>query len=268
MQLWEGIDLSRLVRLCALGALVAAAGPVVAAQASPPAAAFSPQTGAGVYDFGAVDGVAGKRAEQTFHLTNLGASKTPLLHIQIQGSALFQKTRDTCKGKRLAPGKSCLVRVRYSPRKVSGETDSATMVAAGPTGAAIASISLTGNSGAADLSVSPATFEGTSPDGNEYASGLGTAPSSQTFTLTNNGTGTTLDTLEVVPESDEGVWGMSNDACSGGSLAPGASCTFDVSFGGSSGCPNLPTEQVFVWGSPQPGIISANYLDLSLYGTC
>ncbi len=50
----------------------------------------------------------------------------------------------------------------------------------------------------------------------------------------------------------------------------GAGCIvpFDVSFGGSSGCPNLPTEQVFVWGSPQPGIISANYLDLSLYGTC
>src|SRR5438046_1907261 len=113
----------------ALAATVALLVPVAAhgaSAASRPALAWSPTTGTGTYDYGAVD--VGQAASQTFTLTNSGGSATSALKVALSGSAAFTKTADMCTGTSLGPQKSCTVSVQYAPT-VEGQSDNATLTA-------------------------------------------------------------------------------------------------------------------------------------------
>ena len=137
-------------------------------------AAWSPS---GTYDFGLVS--SGTTVAKTFHLTNSGSTKTAPLRIAFkQISGAFVKTRDTCKGLSLAKGKSCLVRVAYTPG--SSGSDSATLIALNQQDTVTyATVSLTGHSGEPNIVITPST---------SGAFDFGPNSGTQSFDVTNNGT--------------------------------------------------------------------------------
>lgn len=205
---------------------------------------WSPQTSPDTFDFGTVD--IGQTPGQTFHLTNTGSVRTPALRIKLTGSSVFKKMRDTCAGTRLAPGKSCLVRVQYTPA-TDGQTDSTVMTANNKTlTATYASITITGTAhGTADL-VWTDTATGQPIASYDFGSTAG----SHQFTLTNVGTAPAY--LTSIQFSGSGGQGLSNDggcgkplvaaAASGNPLPVGWSCTETVTF--SPICGDGPTS----WG--------------------
>src|SRR5690242_734295 len=165
--------------------------------------AWSPQTSPDTFDFGTVD--IGQTPGQTFHLTNTGSVRTPALRIKLTGSSVFKKMRDTCAGTRLAPGKSCLVRVQYTPA-TDGQTDSTVMTANNKTlTATYASITITGTAhGTADL-----VWTNTATGQPIASYDFGSTAGSHQFTLTNVGTAPAY--LTSIQFSGSGGQGLSND---------------------------------------------------------
>ena len=106
----------------------------------PPQLAWSPTTGSGSYDYGAVHDY--ERASQTFTLTNSGGSGTSMLTVSLSGPAAFTPTQDGCTGASLGPGKSCSVTVRYAP--MTSGVDSAALMASGGNNSASIALSGTG----------------------------------------------------------------------------------------------------------------------------
>lgn len=99
--------------------IAAAAGPILS---------WSPTTTAGAFDYGTV--APGGSASTTFTLRNSGGASTSGLTTTLSGSTAFAIMSDRCRGTSLPPGRSCLVRVRYTP--VAGvPSDSASLAAVG-----------------------------------------------------------------------------------------------------------------------------------------
>jgi hypothetical protein len=224
-----------------MGMLVA----VTSAQAAnAPVLAWSPTTSSGTYDFGTVDGVGGKTATQTFTLTNSGDSASAMLTVTLPGSSAFSIIVDGCTATSLGPNKSCGVTVTFAPT-VSGESDSATLTAQGKKADANASITLSGQGGTPDLSVTPGTLTAPPPyyglgtknynyDFGPVGSGSSVA---QTFTVTNSGTGTS-NTLQLAGCCNTGFT-LSNDQTTGSTLAPGGTATFELTSSPSCTGPTL-----------------------------
>lgn len=121
----------------AAGAVLGLLIPAAAASArSPPVLGWSPAT----YNYGTVP--PGSATPQTFTLKNSGGSAIAALTVTVIGSAAFTKTADTCTGTSLGPGKSCTVKVTYSPA-APGQADQATLTATSPK-PATARLTLTG----------------------------------------------------------------------------------------------------------------------------
>lgn len=180
-------------------------------------ATWSPQTSAGAFDFGTV--TPGQTVVQKFTLTNTGSSQTPTLHIKLSGSGDFRKGVNRCEDKRLKPGGSCLVAVRYTGPTAPDGTDTTTLQAQ-HSGQVITSITLTGSSGPAppNLVITPTT----APDLFDF----GTATGTQDFTLTNTG-GTTAQFLTLFGGYDGPLVVQPTIGCVP-SLAPGAQCTLST----------------------------------------
>jgi hypothetical protein len=119
-----------------------------------------------------------------------------MLSISLSGSAAFSITADASTGTALGSGKSCTVAVQYSPAS-AGQSDAATLTASGKWPATpAASGSLTGAStaGTPDLTLSPGTRVGTGTTPKNYFFDLGSvASTTQTFRVTNDGTGLSAD---------------------------------------------------------------------------
>jgi hypothetical protein len=222
-----------IVTAAAMGMLVAG---TPAQAANTPVLAWS-QGGTTItsYDFGTVDGVGGQTATQTFTLTNSGRSASAALTVTLSGSSAFSTNVDGCTGTSLGPNTSCAVIVTYAPT-VSGEIDNATLTAQGKKAAANASITLTGQGGTPYLTLSPGTFTGTDSNGtNDYGYDFGLVGSSsvtQTFAVTNSGTGTS-NTLQLAPCCNTGFT-LSNNQTTGSTLAPGGTATFQLTLSPSS----------------------------------
>lgn len=210
----------------------------VGAQASV-AAAWSPQTSSGAYDFGQT--IPGTRLSKTFHLTNSGSTETGGLRISITGNTAFRKMRDTCKGKSLAAGKSCLVRVTYV-QTAFGADDSATLAATSLSGTAhFASLALTGSTppGTPDLVITPTTSPGVYD--------FGTVSGTQTFTLTNNGTGA-AQLISFAGDTGSHLVTDSSVTTCGSTLTPGAHCTLGTATYTAGACgTNTYTESLDVF---------------------
>jgi hypothetical protein len=188
----------------------------VAAQASV-SLAWSPQTSPGAFNFGTVE--IGQVHAQTFHLTNTGTTRTAALRVKLSGSSAFTKMRDTCASTRLAPGKSCLVRIAYTPA-TDGQTDTTVLTANNRTlTATYASITLSGTAhGTADLAWSESSYD------------FGTTAGTHQFTITNLGTANAVMDSGGQTSYASGVLGADvfcgqNIGDQAGGLAPGASCT-------------------------------------------
>jgi hypothetical protein len=254
-----GLCIKMFVAAAAMGMLVAATS-AQAAGRPVPVLAWSPTASGGTYDFGAIDGVGGKTATQTFTLTNSGGSAAgtlaPVALTNTSGTA-FSITSDGCSGRSLGPRKSCQVTVEYAPT-TSGESDSATLTAIGEH--ASASITLTGQGGTPDLTLSPGTLM--SSDGtNDYNYDFGMVGSgisdTQTFTVTNSGTGTSTP-LQLADCCQTGFT-LSNDQTTGHTLAPGGTSTFELSFSQTCAATTPLTTPLDVESATPSPYISVSY---------
>lgn len=223
-----------LALLAALAAVLLAPA-VGRAAPTPPSMAWNPST----YDYGSV--TPGDTASKTFMLTNSGGSATGALSVVLSGTgaAAYSVTSDGCTGTALGKGKSCAVTVQYAP--TGAGSDSATLTANGKKSSASAGVDLTGSSaaGGPDLSLGPpAAFIDTASGTKDYFFDFGVlATGTQTFTVTNNGTGpATGPGPGLVVSGGDSNFALLNDTCSGSDLAAGASCTFDVSASAPTGC--------------------------------
>jgi hypothetical protein len=247
----------------AVGALLL---PVAGQAGGAPVLAWSPTTGSGTYDYGTVDGVGGATKTVTFTVDNSGGMASGSIKVTLTNTSgtAFSVMSDGCTGTSLGPKKSCQVTVEYAP---GGEGSfSATLTATGEH--ATTTITLTGSGGAADLTLSPGRFQFTMINGaNLYDYGVSPPLIGQwpaLFTVTNNGTGTS-DPLQIT-HSVQFNFVVSENGCTGTSLAPGDSCTFFLNFIQLEGCPAFfeIRDQVLV-SSQATG---TPYIDLDAHGTC
>jgi len=111
------------------GAVPAAAGP------RPAALAFRPAP----FDYGQV--AVGQRSARAFTLANTGGRASGAVTVRLSGPRAFRITGDTCRGS-LAPGKACMVRVRFAPARAGAVA--ATLRVVSKNGAAVASDALAG----------------------------------------------------------------------------------------------------------------------------
>lgn len=117
-----------------------------------------------------------------------------------------------------------------------------------------------------DLVLSPGTRVGQGTAPKNYSYDFGQVPGTQTFTITNNGTAaseTLNDTGCCSPH-----FAVSNDTCDGQALAPGGTCTFDLTFTAAMGGCNpgdLFTTSLDINGST-PSIV--HYIHLDAQGEC
>ena len=189
-------------------------------------------TNLSTYDFGAVDPAS--PSSVTFTLTNTGGRSSGTVTVSLSTSSVYSIAVDHCTDNALGPNDSCTVTVEFAP--TSGDTFTATLTANAEHGSA--SLDLTGEVAAWTLHLSPNT-SATEQDGGwtSYTYGLYSPPGftqSQTFTVTNVGN-TTSPALVVGCDGGSssicrsGDWGsISHDYCTGSTLAPNGTCTFEV----------------------------------------
>lgn len=205
----------------AAATLVAAAMLVAPAPArassAPPNLAWSPTTSVGGYDFGTLDAGAGAAKSVTFTLANAGDRASANIAVSLPGSPAFTVTADSCTGTSLGPRKSCAVTVAYAPT-TSGEADTATLTATAVHDSA--GLALAGKSGIPSLAFSPASYD----FGAVSVGGSAT----QSFTLTNSGSGTSAPLTMSL--SGSSAMSLSSDGCNGAELAPGGTCTVTVAY--------------------------------------
>jgi hypothetical protein len=228
--------------------------------------AWTPSTGA----YGTLE--VGQSVSQTFTLQNSGGSATGALAITLTGSSAFTKTGDTCTAVALGPSKTCRVTVSYSPSG-AGANNTATLSATAKKPVSSASITLTG-SGAApppNLVIGPPAVSGA----NWYEYSLGAVHPgdvrTQSFVVTNTGTGSTPPLLMIcgsshVPFPCEGFQpglALTADTCTGASLAPGETCSFEVTATVQSPC--FKGDMGFVDIGP---FAAVTYVSLRIAGIC
>jgi hypothetical protein len=205
------------------------------------------------YDFGSVP--VGQTPSQTFTLSNTGGRSSGTIMVTLAGSTAFSISADGCNGKALGLKKSCSVTVQYAPINTNGDTGTLTATAEH----ASTGMNLYGN-GSADLVLSPGTYGGgTNPRiyGYDHAGNWST-----TFTVVNNGTATS-ETL-MLAGCCSPQFTLSNDNCTGNELAPGGSCTFDLTFTVPAGCsyPEYFATEQDILGT------TSYYIQLLLVGYC
>lgn len=208
-----------LVVVAAFGVLLS---PGAARAAQMPSLAWSPAGGFGTLDVG-----AGQTSKSiTFTLTNSGGAATGALSISLTGASAFKITANSCTGTSLGPGKKCSVTVRYT-QAAAGQSNTATLTATSTKPAATTHLTLSGATGSPSLSWSPTTGTGIFNFGSVPFPNTVT----QTFTLTNSGTGSTGTLGASSPAAGGNFWIPSgDDGCQGANLAPGASCSVTVAF--------------------------------------
>ena len=249
--------------VAAAAATVALLVPVAGKAGGSPSIAWTSPPNSGTYDYGAV--TPGQTASQTFTLTNSGGSATGMLSVSLSGSSAFSITSDACTGTALGKGRSCAVTIQYEPT-TAGQSDSATLTASGKKPSASASITLTGSgAGTEDLTLSPGLSWGP-PLAARRTTTTPTSPSiwSTTFTVTNGGTGTS--NMLTLAGCCDPQFVLANDTCSGKTLAPSATCTFDLSFTAPADCnPGEPFDTPLAVNAQDNG---TPYIFLVAHGFC
>ncbi len=157
----------------------------------------------------------------------------------------------------VAPGATCVVTVTYTPSTlgpVSGLLNMTFCPANSDTCTTTSNVSLTADGVHAEtLTLNPTALSFTS-------TALGTTSETQTVTLTNGSEPMSINQLSLGGTAPTDFW-IANDGCSGGDLAVGASCTFDVRFAPS--LTGTRTATVAVLG----GTLGNPYPTLTLTGT-
>jgi len=171
-------------------------------------------------DFGTV-GVATTSPGTVFTVENFGAQETGTLAATISGSgaSAFAITQTTCTT--LGTDESCATTIVCSPATVGQKA--ATLTVGDGTDMVSAVLDCNATSGPGGIIVSPSS----NAFGNTV---VGVSSTDTTFTITNPG-GTATGTFTLAKSgNDHAHFTISQDSCSGASLAPSASCSFAVRF--------------------------------------
>jgi hypothetical protein len=216
---------------------------VAGAGLSPAAISVNPAT----ESFGATaQGSAG--ADVAFVVTNGGGVNTGPLTAALSGSAAdqFAIGSDGCTGKALAAGSgTCTVAVHFAPTATGslGSIQATLLVGGTPGGTASATLTGTSVTPAAIVIGTAALAFGSVVEGDTS----GDVP----VVVTNMGGAETGVLASAISGSAASEFGIGADACTGQSLAAGASCTVSVHFQPTSGV--LATEQALLDVSGSPG---------------
>jgi hypothetical protein len=171
-------------------------------------------------DFGRV--IATTTLDRTFTVTNTGSQPTGNLNVPAVGTVgtRYAVTATTCAipAAPLAAGGTCTITVRYSPSQADSTTAAQTGTFNVSQGAQTITTNLTGLVDS-QLTLTPATAA--------FTTGVGTTSATTRFTVTNRGT-TATGSITVAAGSFAANFPITNNTCA--TLAPAATCTFDVAF--------------------------------------
>ncbi|MFO1315549.1 MAG: choice-of-anchor D domain-containing protein [Burkholderiales bacterium] len=167
--------------------------------------------------FGAVQ-VGQTSGTQQITITNTGGAQATGIALSNPNATEFLVTGNTC-GATLNANASCAFSIAYKPAAVGSDNTTLSITSNAPT----VNIAMSGNGTAppsASLSASPATLAFGSVT-------VGTTSATKSVTVTNNGGATAASV--AVANSNAAEFAVSGSNC-GTSLAPGASCTFNVAY--------------------------------------
>jgi hypothetical protein len=189
-----------------------------AAVAAPAAFAISPGP---TFDFGSL-ALGASAPVQAFTVTNEGggSSLVPTVAVTGPGSLDFPVQANGCTAP-LDPGQTCSFTLGFDPASAGTWSATATVSAAGATAA---SVDVTGQGiDAAALAVDPSVrlFGSVTQ---------GSASPVTTFVVTNGGSVTSGALAASLAGTEASQFAISNDSCTGASLAPGATCSVGVAF--------------------------------------
>jgi hypothetical protein len=171
-------------------------------------------------DFGSVN-VGQSSSAQTFTVSNTGNSNLVIGTISSSNNAEFAISNDNCSGQSIAPSGSCTLQVTFSPTTYGSRTSTLSVSSNDPDTPNF-NIILNGTGQASNIGVIPA-----SPV--DFGSvNVGQSSSPQTLTVSNTGNSNLV--IGTISSSNNAEFVMSNDNCSGQSVAPSGSCTLQVIF--------------------------------------
>lgn len=184
------------------------------------------------------DHAVGSKTPHSFEVANTGGSATGALTLSLTGTdqGQFQIVNDLCSGRPLAATGRCTVDVLFIPGSLGTKTASL-LATATPGGTGSAGLSGNGVTDAA-VELTPAPYDFGPVD-------VGAAgPPKQTFTATNRGgLATSALTLQLLGANSD-QFPVTGDTCGSKILAPGASCTVDVTFKPTTRGPKTGSLQV------------------------
>lgn len=151
----------------------------------------------------------------TVALTSTGTTDVKVGQITV--GAPFGLVNDTCSNTDLAQNASCTIGIVFSPTAAGPQSATLSVPSDDPSSPATATLGGTGVLPAPAVGLPAALAFG--------GEGIG-VPTTKTATITNTGT----LPLHVSSASAGGDFSVTNDACEGVAVAPGATCTIDVRF--------------------------------------
>lgn len=170
-------------------------------------------------DFGAVV-LGDTSAAATFTVTNAGEDVSGSISPVITGANASEFTaQNGCTT--LAGAGTCTITVTFTPTSAGAKTANL-VVNASPGGTVMATLLATGQT-PGTLSIAPSSLAFGSIE-------VGTASTSQTFTISNTGSVATSALTVTKAGSNPAEFTVGADTCSGMTLAGGANCTIEVSF--------------------------------------
>jgi hypothetical protein len=162
-------------------------------------------------------------AAQTFTITNSGGTTLHITTAALAGANAnqFVESSDTCDGQAIAPAGHCTVDVAFKPTTAGSQT--AALRITSDASSSPDDIALSGSGTAPAVGIDPA-----SKDFGDQT--VGTASSSQTFTVTNVGTDTLHITTVTLTGANTNQFAESGNGCDGQAIAVGGHCTVAVAF--------------------------------------
>ena len=175
-------------------------------------------------DFGSVD--TGASASRIFTISNIGTADLVIKAVYLTGTNPYQFSmqNDNCSGATIAPSGSCTFNAVFSPTK-EGALSALIGIGSDDPDTPRLYIELTGTGiavGIPDISASPASMD--------YGDVNTGSSVSQTFTISNIGTGYLVIKAAYLTGTNPYQFSIRNDTCSGQTIAPSGSCTFDAVF--------------------------------------
>lgn len=167
------------------------------------------------HDFGVI--AVGADADKIFTITNNAADSYTLGAVSLTpNAARYTKVVDTCSGVALAQSATCVVGLRFNPDRPGAFPTNVAIASYGPNRIAISAIA---GQPAVGLSPVAVDFGGVLPDASS---------DTKTVTVTNTGSyAFTAGTAEISGPG-AGAFAIAADACSGQTVATGASCDISV----------------------------------------